>query len=63
MTRKEISDRLVKFCHKADWKGAHNTLYSAGAKSVEPHETPEFPKVTQGLEAIRQKGDQFDGHG
>jgi hypothetical protein len=60
MTTKEIADRLVNFCRKADWAGAHNSLYARNAKSTEPYETPEFPKVTEGLEAIRKKGDRFD---
>lgn len=60
MTTKDIAERLVAFCRKADWEGAHNALYAPGAKSIEPYETPDYPRVTEGIEAIRAKGKQFD---
>jgi len=60
MTTKEIADKLLASCRKADWETAHATLYAAEAKSIEPYETPEFPRVTEGLEAIREKGKKFD---
>lgn len=60
MTTKEIADRLVAYCRKADWEGAHKTLYDQRAKSIEPYATPDFPQTTEGLDAIMQKGKQFD---
>lgn len=60
MTTKEIADRLVAYCRKADWEGAHKNLYDKNARSVEPYETPEFSKTTEGMEGIRRKGQQFD---
>lgn len=60
METKEIAKKLVAYCRKADWAGAHNTLYAPDATSTEPHSTPEFEKETKGLEAIRQKGRKFD---
>ena len=60
MTTKEIADQLVTYCRKADWEGAHKNLYASRARSIEPFETPEFPKTTEGIEAIRNKGKQFD---
>ena len=60
MTTKEIADRLVAYCRKGDWEGAHDDLYDPKAKSIEPFETPEFPKTTEGLQAIGKKGRQFD---
>ena len=59
-TTKEIADQLVAYCRKADWESAHNNLYDVGARSIEPYETPDFSKTTEGLEAIRRKGQQFD---
>ena len=61
MSTQEIADKLVAYCRKADWEGAHKNLYASNAKSIEPYETPEFPKTTEGLENIRKKGRQFDG--
>src|SRR5688572_3623193 len=60
MTTKEIADQLVTYCRKADWEGAHKNLYAQNAKSIEPSETPDFPKNTEGLDAIRKKGKKFD---
>ena len=60
MSTKEIADRLVSCCRKGDWEAAHNDLYDRQARSIEPYETPEFPKVTEGIAAIKEKGKKFD---
>jgi hypothetical protein len=60
MTTQEIADKLVAYCRKADWEGAHKSLYAPDAKSIEPYESPDFPKITEGLEGIRKKGEKFD---
>jgi ketosteroid isomerase-like protein len=60
MTTKEVADQLISFCRNGDWAGAHNTLYAANVESIEPYETPDFPKRAQGLDAIRKKGEKFD---
>ena len=60
MTTKEIADRLVAYCRQADWTTAQNELYALNARSIEPYETPEFPKTTEGLDKIIAKGKMFD---
>jgi hypothetical protein len=60
METKEIAQKLVAFCQKADWAGAHNTLYAPDASSLEPYSTPEFEKETKGLDDIRKKSRKFD---
>jgi hypothetical protein len=60
METKEIAKKLVAYCQKADWAGAHDTLYAPDATSREPYATPEFAKETRGLDAIRQKSRKFD---
>jgi len=60
METKEIADRLVAYCRKADWDGAHRELYADNCVSIEPYETPDFSKETRGLDAIREKGHKFD---
>jgi DNA polymerase III delta prime subunit len=60
METKEIAKKLIAYCRKADWSGAHNVLYAANAISIEPYATPEFPKETKGLNAIDEKGKKFD---
>ena len=56
METKEIAKKLVAYCKKADWAGAHDSLYAPDATSTEPYSTPEFEKETRGLDAIRKKG-------
>ena len=60
MEMREIAKKLVAFCEKADWAGAHNTLYAPDAVSLEPYSTPEFEKETKGLDGIRKKSRKFD---
>jgi hypothetical protein len=60
MTTQEIANRLVDYCRKADWESAHRELYAQNARSIEPYETPEYEKITEGLDAIRKKGKMFD---
>lgn len=60
METKEIAKKLVAYCRKADWSGAHDTLYAPDAVSIEPYSTPEFEKETKGLDDIRKKGRKFD---
>ena len=61
METPEIAEKLISYCKKADWTGAHNELYATDAKSIEPYETPEYPKEANGLEAIQVKTRQFEG--
>jgi hypothetical protein len=56
----EIAKKLVDYCRKADWDGAHKELYAENAISIEPFATPEFDKETKGLKAIQEKGRKFD---
>lgn len=60
MTTEEIAKRLVAHCRETKWEAAQRELYSDDAVSVEPFETPAFKKETKGLQAILEKGRQFD---
>lgn len=60
MNTKEIADKLVGYCKRGDWEGAHRELYSTDAISIEPFDTPEYGKETKGLVNIRNKGKQFN---
>lgn len=59
MTTKDIADRLVELCRKGEFEAAQNELFAADAVSIEPRETPHFPKETKGLKAIIEKGHKF----
>lgn len=60
METKEIAKKLVAYCSKADWEGAHKELYAENAISIEAYSTPEFEKETKGLKAIKEKGKKFN---
>ena len=59
MDTKEIAKKLVAYCKKADWDGAHKELYAESAISIEAYSTPEFEKETKGMKAIKEKGEKF----
>jgi hypothetical protein len=59
MTTKEIAERLVNHCRKTDYEAAQRELYADSAVSLEPYDSPEFPKETKGLSAIIEKGKKF----
>ena len=61
MKTEEIARRLVALCREQKWETAQKELYAANAVSIEPHETPAFPKETKGLPAILEKGKKFTG--
>jgi hypothetical protein len=59
MNTEEVARRLVTLCREEKWEAAQKELYAPDAVSIEPHETPAFPKETKGLEAILEKGRKF----
>lgn len=59
MDTKEIANKLVDYCKRADWERAHAELYSKDAVSVEAFDTPEYGKEVSGIDNIRQKGEKF----
>lgn len=60
MSTEEIANRLVAYCRKGDWEGAHRELYAQNAKSIEPYATPDFEKEVTGMDAINAKGKKFN---
>lgn len=54
-----LAKKLVAYCRKAKWEGAHRALYAPNAVSIEPYATPNFPKVTKGRAKIIKKGHTF----
>ena len=60
MTTKEIAKRLKKLCDKGDFEGAHRELYANDAVSIEPEASAGFEKETHGLDAIIEKGKQWN---
>ena len=55
MTTQEIAEQLVILCRQGQFEPAQKQLYGENAVSIEPYDTPEFPRETKGLEAINKK--------
>ncbi|MES2003478.1 MAG: nuclear transport factor 2 family protein [Bacteroidota bacterium] len=59
MTTQQIAERLATLCRQGEFETAQKELFAADAISIEPWASPDFPKETQGLDAIIQKGHKF----
>lgn len=57
MTTQDIANRLVELCRQGKFEQAQKELYAADAVSLEPAHSP--APETRGLDAIHQKGAQF----
>jgi hypothetical protein len=60
MTTQQVADRLAGFCRKGDFEKAQKELFADDAVSIEPQSTAGFEKETKGLDAILEKGKQFN---
>lgn len=60
MTTQQIADRLTELCRKGDFEKAQKELFAKDAVSIEPQSSPGFEKETKGLDAILEKGKQFN---
>lgn len=60
MTTNEIANRLVELCRKGDFETAQKELFADDAVSIEPYAADGFSKETKGLDAILEKGKQFE---
>ena len=61
MTTEAIASRLAELCEEGRFEDAQRELFSDDAISIEPHDTPDFEKETNGLGAIIQKGHKWEG--
>ena len=59
MSTQQIASRLAELCNRGEFEAAQRELFADDAVSIEPRETPEFPKETRGLKAILQKGEKW----
>ena len=60
MTTQQIASRLVELCQHGEFEKAQLELYSDDVKSIEPYDTPEYPKLTEGKDKVFAKTKQFD---
>lgn len=62
MSTQQIANRLVELCRTGKGDQAQDELYSKDAVSIEMEgmEAPGMPTVAKGIDAIREKGRQFN---
>ncbi len=51
---------MTELCRQGQFEAAQKELFAEDAVSIEPRETPDFPKETKGLRAIIEKGHKFE---
>lgn len=59
MDTEQIAQRLADLCRQGKFEAAQKELFAQDAVSIEPYESPDFPKETKGLDAIFEKGRKF----
>jgi len=60
MSTQTVASRLAELCRQGQFEAAQKELFAEDAVSIEPRETPDFPKETKGLRAIIEKGHKFE---
>src|SRR5688572_5673338 len=61
MTTREVADRFYQLSQEFKWKEIQDELYDENAESIEPQgAAAQGLRNVQGIEAIRQKGKDFD---
>ena len=60
MNTQQIATRLTELCSQGKFEAAQKELFAEDAVSIEPQESPDFPKETKGLRAIIEKGHKFE---
>jgi hypothetical protein len=60
MNTQQIAARLAELCRQGEFEAAQKELFAEDAVSIEPRETPDFPRETKGLRAIIEKGHKFE---
>jgi len=61
MTTQEIANKLVAYCRSGKWEGAYQELYSPDCVSIEMEGAQGFPTRVEGMDAIKVKGEQWQG--
>jgi len=58
MTTHDVAERFNELAQSGNWEQIHDELYADNAVSIEPESSPGM-KTVQGIDAIKQKGIQF----
>ena len=59
MTTTDVANRFNELAQTGQWEQIQNELFADNAVSIEPANSPGMKSV-EGIEAIKQKGKQFD---
>jgi hypothetical protein len=59
MTTEDVGRKLVDLCRQGKNVEAIDTLFAAEVASEEAMESPEFPRVTKGRDAVRKKNEKW----
>ena len=60
-TTQEVANRFYQLTQENKWMEIHKELYAQNAESIEPVHAASFgSKSVKGLDAIKQKGDEFN---
>lgn len=60
MTTQEIANKLVEYCRTGKFENAYQELYSPECVSIEMEGAQGYPQRTEGMEAIQEKGKQWN---
>jgi hypothetical protein len=60
MSTQQIANRLAELCRQGQFEAAQKELFADDAVSIEQNESSGFPKETKGLQAIINKGHQWN---
>jgi|SRR6185437_13863918 hypothetical protein len=59
MTTQDVANRFNELAQTGQWEQIQNELFTDNAVSIEPEHSPGM-KTVQGIDAIKQKGKQFE---
>jgi len=60
LSTQQIASRLADLVSKGEFEAAQKELFADDAVSIEPQATEHFAKETKGLQAIIEKGHQWE---
>ncbi len=61
MTTQEIANKWAEYCRTGRWDLAHAELYDDNCVSLEMEGAEGFPPRVEGMEAIKEKGERWNG--
>lgn len=61
MTTQEIANKWAEYCRTGRWDQALSELYADHCVSIEMEGAQGFPYKVEGMEAIKAKGEQWNG--